>query len=305
MRAGRERGTKPAVVRREPQAALRRVPVVLSLCLLATACAQETIAHQQEERFANKMLVLLADEGIEAQKLKDETSRELRFNIVVAKEKAPTALNVLERHNLPETRREGTAELFKEGGMIPTNTQERAKREVGVAGDIVNNLRRVPRVVDASALVSIPEDNPLRDVNEAKPKPKASVLIAYLPDADNRPPLSVEDVQRFVQASLPELKTAEVSVQMIPHTGGGGPDPAMAGSTGGGTPTLAANACERDAVLGIEVCAGGKKKLINGIIVVIIVAGVLSAMAVIAVFRAMRYRKDLTRLTAQVAQIRK
>ncbi len=70
----------------------------------------------------------------------------------------------------PKTKADDTSAMFKEGGMIPTNEQQRAKREVGIRGDIVNALRAVPRVVDVQANVTIPEDSPLRDVNEAKPK---------------------------------------------------------------------------------------------------------------------------------------
>ena len=140
--------------------------------------------------------------------------------------------------------------MFKEGGMIPTNTQERAKREVGVSGDIANGLRRIDRVVEVSALVSIPEDNPLRDVNEAKPKPKASVIISYLPDADNSPPVTVENVQSFVQAALPEMKSAEVSVQMIPVTSIG-----SAASADGSGGSAVINGCENRKVIGIDVCS--------------------------------------------------
>jgi len=283
---------------------IRTPKLVLATLLLASACAQETVAHQQSERQANRILVLLAAAGVEgAEKVRDLESRDLAFNIVVPKEAGGSSLQVLEEYNLPETKRDGTSEMFKEGGMIPTNTQERAKREVGVAGDIVNSLRKVPRVVDASALVSIPEDNPLRDVNEAKPKPKASVLISYLPDADNRPPMGVDDVQKFVQASLPELKSAEVSVQMIPAKIGGavGASAPLAGADPTGAPVSAmVNGCEKARVMGIDVCAEHRKKLINGIIVMIALAGALSGMAVVAVFRALRYRRDLTRLTAQV-----
>ena len=77
---------------------------------------------------------------------------------------------------------------------------------------------------------------------------------------------------------------------------------------GGGGMAMAAmgeNACKKVRVLGIDVCAAAKKSLITGIIIAIATAGLLSGMAVIAVLRAMRYRKDLTRLTAQVAQLRR
>ena len=273
--------------------------LIIVVFAVFVGCAQETIAHQQVERNANRILVLLGNAGITAEKLKDEDSRELRFNVIVPKAESQSALGILERHNLPEAPLEGTSAMFKEGGMIPTNTQERAKREVGVSGDIVNGLRRIDRVVDVSALVSIPEDNPLRDVNEAKPKPKASVIITYLPDSDNSPPVTVANIQSFVQAALPEMKSAEVSVQMIPVTAAGGSASAAGGAVG------VVNGCENQKVIGIDVCAHHRNKFINAMFAVIIMAGVLASLVILSVFRAMRYRKDLTRLTAQVAQIRK
>lgn len=286
---------------------LARLFAALILAATASACAQETIVHQITENEAIRVLNLLSKEGVEASKVKDTESRELAFNIVVAKEDEQRANDILVRHNLPEPKRESTADLFREGGMIPTSEQERAKREVGVAGDIMNSLRRVPRVVDASALVSIPEDNPLRDVNEAKPKPKASVIVAYLPDEKNLPPIAVEDVQRFVQAALPELRSTEVSVQMIPM--GKLMNGAMAAGEplDGGAPPAAmlANACEKARVIGIDVCSDHRKKLLNSLLGVVVVALVLSTMSVVAVLRALRYRKDLTRLTAQVAQLKR
>jgi len=281
-------------------------PLLVALLAL-TACAQEIVAHLQEERDANRMLVLLGRDGVEAEKMRDEKSRELRFNVLVAKADKQSALTVLERYNLPDQKKDGTSEMFKEGGMIPTATQERAKREVGVKGDIENGLMKLDRVIEVGALVSIPEDDPLRDVNEARPKPKASVLVTYLPDADNRPPITVEDVQRFVQASLPELKSTEVAVQLIPQRGGKGLMATSGASADPSAPAAAipTNGCEREMVVGIDLCVGQKKKLINGIIVFTVIASVLSVMAVVAVLRALRYRKDLTRLTQQVAQIRR
>ena len=277
---------------------MKRLMIVF-LALLS-ACAQETIAHQQLERNANRILVLLGKSGIPADKIRDENSRDLRFNIVVAKAESQSALTILDRYNLPESPLEGTSAMFKEGGMIPTNTQERAKREVGVSGDIANGLRRIDRVVDVSALVSIPEDNPLRDVNEAKPKPKASVIISYLPDADNSPPVTVENVQSFVQAALPEMKSAEVSVQMIPVTSGGAA--ATADGSGG---TTVVNGCENRKVIGIDVCSHHQSKLVNAMLLMVTLAALLAGLVILSVLKAMRYRKDLTRLTKQVAQIRK
>jgi type III secretory pathway lipoprotein EscJ len=169
-----------------------------------------------------------------------------------------------------------------------------------VSGDIINGLRRIEGVVEVSALVSIPQDNPLRDVNEAKPRPKASVIVTYLPSRDNAPPVNVANIQSFVQAALPELKSTEVSVQMIPVSGAN-----ASSAAGGGAAGAVVNGCENQKVIGIDVCSHHRNKLINAMFVVVTMAALLAGLVILSVLRALRYRKDLTRLTAQVAQIRK
>lgn len=217
---------------------------------------------------------------------------------MVPGEQAPTALAVLEEHNLPKSARPNTATMFQESGMIPTSEQERAKRVVGVEGDIVNSLRELPRVVSVEAAVSIPEVDPLRDVNEERPKPKASVIIVFRPDETKRPPITPEDVQKYVQAKLPELRMAGVSVLLIPlEMDVGGSD-----APNGTVKSMidpSRGCVEKENILDIDVCKGNKKKVIKIMLGALVVAGILATLVVIAVLRAMRYRKDLTRLTAQ------
>lgn len=277
--------------------------MVLPLLLVVGAgCAKDTIAHEQTEVDANLILVLLNREGgIDADKVQDEKSREMRFNVLVAKSQSNQSLAILHKYNLPKTMAADSEAMFRDGGMIPTPEQQRAKREVGIRGDIINSLRSVPRVVEVKAVVTLPEDNPLRDVNEAKPKPKASVILIYLEDADGKPPLTVEDVQRYVQASLPELKSGEVSVNMFPAESAG------AKAVGGSNVPLIdpmKGCMEKDLIIGIEVCAGSKKRVLNLMFGTAAVAVMLSGFVIFAVLRAMRYRKDLTRLTAQFQNVK-
>ena len=287
----------------------RNVPFALLVgtAVFLNGCAEETVAHQQMERQANRILVLLKNEGLDPNKVKDDSSRDLRFKVLVPQDQAASALSVLEKHNLPETPKPSTADMFESGGMIPTTEQERAKRVVGVEGDIVNALRSVPRVIDVQAGVSIPEDNPLRDVNEARPRPKAAVIVVFDPDERGAPPMTSAEFQQFVQAKLPDLRSSEVSVQLVRN-----PTAAPAGSNGAGNEVAVLGtafdpnrACEKESVIGIVVCKGNRKKVINIVLGAVIVAGLLAGLAVIAVLRAMRYRKDLTRLTAQFQQVRK
>jgi type III secretion system YscJ/HrcJ family lipoprotein len=275
--------------------------LLAATALLSSACKQETIAHQQLEREANKIVNLLMTSGIDdVSKIKDEASRELRFNVLVPEGQKQKALQILELHNLPKMAADDTDAMFKEGGMIPTNEQQRAKREVGIRGDIINSLRAVPRVVDVQAVVTMPEDSPLRDPNEPKPKPKASVILTYLEDGDKAPPIDVEGVQRFVQASLPEIKSTEISVNMFPS--GNIHEPGKEGAQPMIDPTR--GCIEKERVIGIDVCAGDKPKVYKLMLWATVISGVLAAMVIIAVLRAMRYRKDLTRLTAQFEKVK-
>ncbi|MCK6546073.1 hypothetical protein L6R52_09405 [Myxococcota bacterium] len=278
-----------------------RALLAIGLFLGASACAKQKIAHEQIEKDSNEIVLLLNQNGIEAEAVKNEESRDLRFDVQVSRDAVAAALAVMQRYNLPKQRADDTSAMFKEGGMIPTSEQQRAKREVGIRGDIINSLRAVPRVVDVQATVTIPEDNPLRDPSEAKPKPKASVLVIYLDDAEGKPPIPVEEVQKFVQASLPEIKSAEVSVNMFPI--------AQPGTTMGASGVPIAidpgkGCLEKEVVIGIEVCKGQKSKVSNLILASVVVAGLLSGMVIFAVLRAMRYRKDLTRLTAQFEKVK-
>jgi type III secretory pathway lipoprotein EscJ len=273
------------------------------MLVLTAACAQETVAHKQTEKNANDIVLLLGQVGIEASKLKDEEARELVFNVMVPADAKFQALGILKEHNLPEEPKVDSAMLAENTGMIPTAEQERSKREVGIIGDLTNALRTLPGIIDAQVSVTLPEDNPLRDINEEPPRPKAGVILTYLTNGNGgQPPISAEDVQKFASARIPKIKASEVSVTMIPS--------GQQMDSGAGKPSMpiidpGIGCQKKERVLNIDVCEGNKRKVINIIIGAVIVAGLLAGMAVIAVLRAMRYRKDLTRLTAQFERVRK
>jgi type III secretory pathway lipoprotein EscJ len=161
----------------------------------------------------------------------------------------------------------------------------------------------LPRVVDVKVSVSIPRDNPLRDPNDPVPVAKASVILVYQPDGSDVPPLTTEDVQRFVQAKLEGLKAENVSVLLIPSKQAK-PSEGSAGSVA--RVIDPAKGCEeKEKIFNLDVCAGNKKKVIQILVVAGMIAGVTSGLAVVAVLRALRYRKDITRLTAQFAGVKK
>jgi nucleoside-diphosphate-sugar epimerase len=86
--------------------------------LALTGSAKEIVAHEQSEPEANRIVELLAREGIEAAKVKDQASRELSFNIQVPKEDEVRTYAILVKHNLPEKVRDGTARRILKPGQV-------------------------------------------------------------------------------------------------------------------------------------------------------------------------------------------
>jgi len=211
--------------------------VVLTLGNLA--CADETVAHRQIEREANRILVALRSAGVPAHKRRDEAARELRFDVVVAASDGPRALNVLETKNLPREPATGSSDLVEAAGMITSEHDERMKQQVGLEGDIVNALREVPGVLEARAAVSMPAWDPLSGPARQAP-PKASVLVIHR--ADGEPPVDRTAIERFVQAKLPSLDSTHVEVVMIEASRSAPSSPEAGG------------ACRSASLLGVDVC---------------------------------------------------
>ena len=263
---------------------------LLSTVLVLHGCSYETVAYQQTDRDANHIIVQLAREGLDARRRPDDTSRTLRFKVDVPSDQMLDALEVLEKYNLPRVRVPDTKDILDRPHMIPTQPQLEAQRVAGIEGDIVNALRDLPRVVEVKAAVSIPRDNPLRDATEAIVHPKASVFVVYEPGQEHRPPVAPSEFKRFVQAKLPELTAEGVQVVLVANS-------AVAEVE---LPT----GCEPESLLfGISVCQGSAKGLLNLVLVAAVAAGLLAGLAIIAVLRAMRYRRDLTRLTAELGHV--
>lgn len=254
--------------------------------LAVVACAKETVAHQQSEREANRILVLLRAEGIKAIKMKDEEARELRFNVRVPKNDVAHALFLLDVYNLPEKKRAGLAASFGQGGLIPTAEHEKAKKIVGIEGDLVNTLREIPRVVNAEVAVSLPDMDPLSIEPNQRVRPKASVMLVYLDDESRIPPVSIQSVQRHVQAKLPNLKSEDVNVLLLPSV------PAKVRTDVSDVQFISIDKCiNREKVLTIKVCAGEGKKIIAGALALVSCAGFMAILAIVSVFRAIHYRK--------------
>lgn len=178
---------------------------------LALAGCSVNLQHDLAEDDANDIYVLLTKNGISATKEKDEGGNEPRYIIAVPKQDVAAAAQLLREHSLPRPKADGLGIFKKSKGMIPTQTEERAMFIEALAGEVSNALNRVPGVLEARTIVVIPEVNDLTQP-EKKPLPSASVLLKYRPVADDRPPLTDDQVKSFVATAVPEMRREQVTV---------------------------------------------------------------------------------------------
>src|SRR5262245_48529932 len=142
---------------------MRRAKSVCAIFVAAflwTGCTVE-LQHNLGEEDANQIYVLLSENGISARKTREEGGNEPTYLITVPKQDAAQALKLLTEHSLPHARPEGLAGFKKISSMVPTATQERAMFLDALGGEVTNALNRVDGVLEARAIVMIPENNDL------------------------------------------------------------------------------------------------------------------------------------------------
>ena len=184
--------------------------LVSMLSFALVACGENEILHGLDEREANGILVVLDSKEIDARKEKEE-GRVVAWKVVVPSKYAAEARSILVDFELPKRKSVRLAEVFAEGGMIPTASEEKAKMLVGIQGEIEQKLKLIPGVLDVHAQVVIPNKEAVRDVNTARPQATASVVVVYEP-IGGKIPYAVEDIQKAVSASVEGMTPAMVTV---------------------------------------------------------------------------------------------
>ncbi|MBJ6763104.1 type III secretion protein [Myxococcaceae bacterium JPH2] len=179
--------------------------------LFVTGCSIE-LQHELNEADANEIYVLLSKNGINAKKEKEEGGNEVRFMITVPKTDAAQAAELLKLNSLPRPVEKGLSH-FAKGSMVPTATEERAMLLKAMGGEVSNALNQIDGVLEARAIVMVPENNDLTQP-ENRPMPSASVFIKYRPGDGGKPPIEPTAVKQFVATAVPEMKPDAVTVLM-------------------------------------------------------------------------------------------
>jgi len=194
----------------------RQAPIALAVfaLIILSGCGTMELQHELTEQDANEIYVLLNENGISVQKMRDEGGgNEVRYKILVEQKDAAQSTKLMREYSLPRPMSGGFTQVIKNKGMIPTAVEERAMLLDAVAGEVSNAINKVDGVLEARVIVQIPEKNDLSQPDK-KPTPTASAFIRYRPTMEGKPPIDSHLVALFVSTAVEDLKPDNVTVVM-------------------------------------------------------------------------------------------
>ncbi len=186
---------------------MRCLWIVVALSLGCSAA----IEHGLDESAANEVVTSLERAGIAASKERDDSGGEA-FVVSVGKSDVVRSMELLRSLGLPRARRSGFSEVYKQGSLLPTPSEERAKYVEALSGEVVKTLETVDGVVGARVHLVLPEPTLGMLAIDDKPKAtaQAAVLLKIRPGRGH--PISEPEVQRLVAGSVPGLDASAVAV---------------------------------------------------------------------------------------------
>lgn len=175
------------------------------------ACQKNVLLNDLEQRDGNEILVLLAQNGISADKEAITAQQKTTWTLYVSSRDEQRARELLVHHHLPKSRELGLEGICKESGMIPTPKTEKCRELLAIKGEIINSLRSIPSVVSADVVINIPDKEEFPDPNAPQPRPTASVIVQVKPmvGVDE---LTEAQIQRFVANAITGMDLRDVAV---------------------------------------------------------------------------------------------
>lgn len=166
--------------------------------LVLAGCNGQELYSKLNERQANEMVAALREAGIEAEKRAAEGS----FSVQIPAKDFGAAVNTLKAQGLPRDEFQSLGQVFKQGGMVSTPTEERARMLYALSQELSNTIANIDGVITARVHLAMPEKNPLAD----KVLPSgASIFIKHRANCD-------------LTAQVPQIKALVVnSIEGLPY----------------------------------------------------------------------------------------
>lgn len=171
-----------------PASSWRRLPpcrfagccVLLVLALLLAGCSGEVLYSNLDQQQANEVVAALMRGGIEADKQAVVTNGNETWQVRVDKQDLPRATDILTSQGLPRKKLDTFCDVFKAGGFVSSNIEDKGRFRCALDQSIASTLRNMDGVVDASVEVASPDKNVLTGSQDAA---SAAVVIVARPDS--------------------------------------------------------------------------------------------------------------------------
>ncbi|MDO8494180.1 MAG: hypothetical protein Q7S68_02460 [Deltaproteobacteria bacterium] len=183
----------------------------LLICFLS-GCAKSILYKDLSQEDANKVMVLLQQQGIAANLEQEIRQNEVFWSVTVEKPDLPRAREIIVTSHVISPRSPGLKEIYQDkgGGWIKTPAEERARYLLAQKGEIVNALKKLPKVIDVDVILNLPEQDDLG--KKTQQRPTASVVIKAEMPAEGESALAEIEIQKIVSNALPEMSPRDVAV---------------------------------------------------------------------------------------------
>ncbi len=186
--------------------------LALSGALALYGCQTE-LERGLDESQANAIVVALDQHGIGATKAAEMGGgEEASFAVSVAPDDVAPALAILRSEGLPRETDPGLGEMFGEGSLVPTATEERARMTAALSGELAQSIESIDGVLDARVHIALPQAQAF-GLDAPRPRARASVMVRY---RGATAPYDDPSIQRLVAGAIEDMALEDVAIVGVP-----------------------------------------------------------------------------------------
>jgi len=185
-----------------------RVFLAAGLFALTTSCTSRLVGGLDEIE-AIRILGVLEEQGIWAEKEKEVRGREVSWEVVVGSESVAAARKIVQAAGLPKQKRPGMERLLETGGIIPTAEELSGRKAAAIGEELSATIETLGGVVEARVLIALPETPGFAVLSEEEAvEGTASVLVRHR----GKPSFDPADIKRLVAGAVAGMKVEDVTV---------------------------------------------------------------------------------------------
>ncbi|CAM0117896.1 type III secretion system inner membrane ring lipoprotein SctJ [Rhabdochlamydiaceae symbiont of Dictyostelium giganteum] len=187
--------------------------------LLAGCDTNRVIVNGLAEREANEIVVFLASQKINAEKVAAKSSGGIGgdsavtlWNISVAEKNMTYAMSILNQNGLPRKKGTNLLELFAKQGLMTSEKEETIRYQAGLEQQIANTIRKIDGVIDADVQLSFPQETTGTAQTVTLQRTTAAVYVKHQGIVDDPNSHLVSKIKRLVSGSVNGLDINDVTI---------------------------------------------------------------------------------------------